>query len=66
MSISVKRPNFILVLFKAVCYAKARAERNFAGSSSYISIYLHIFLKFLNTSANNSVPIWTCKSWYSP
>ena len=41
ISISVKRSNFTLVFFKAACRANPGAERNFAGSSSYI--LRHIF-----------------------
>ena len=41
ISISVKRSNFTLVFSKAVSHAKLGAERNFAGSSSYI--FRHIF-----------------------
>ena len=50
---SVTKSNFTLVFPKTACHAKPRAERNFAGSSQYIS--RHIFLRFSNTSANNSV-----------
>ena len=50
---SVKRSNFTLVFFKAACHANPGAERNFAGSSSYIST--QIFQKFSNTSADNDV-----------
>ena len=53
ISISTKRSNFTLVFFEAACHANPEAERNFAGSSSYI--FVHIFLKFSNTSANNEV-----------
>ena len=53
--ISVKRSNFTLVFFKAACYANAGAEKNRAGSSSYI--IRHISLKFSNTSANNNAPL---------
>ena len=64
MSISIKRSHFTLVFFRAACHANPVTERNYAGLSSYISE--HIFLKFLNTSANNKVSFWTYKSWYSP
>ena len=36
MSILVTRSNFTLVFLKAACHANSGAERNFAGSSSYI------------------------------
>ena len=36
--ISDKRSNFTLVFLKAACHANLSAERNFVGSSSYISI----------------------------
>ena len=52
ISISVKRSNFTLVFFKAACHRNPGAERNFAVSSSYISIL--ILLKFSNTSGNNN------------
>ena len=42
ISISVKRSNFTSVFFIAACYANSIAERNFAGSGSYI--LRHIFL----------------------
>ena len=53
ISISVKRSNFTLIFFKAAFHTNHGAERNFAGSSSYIS--RHIFRKFSDTSANNNV-----------
>ena len=53
ISLSVKRSNFTLVVFKAACHANSGAERNFAGSSSYI--LRHILLKFSNTSANSNI-----------
>ena len=62
--ISLKRSNFTLVFFKAACHANPRAERNFAESS--LCILIKIFLKFSNTSAKNSVLLWTYKSWYPP
>ena len=52
ISISVKISSFILVYFKAAFHTNPGAEKNFAGSSSYIS--MHILLKFSNTSANNN------------
>ena len=52
MSISVKRSNFTLVFFKAACHANPGAERNFAGSSSYISRHIYIS-KVLKLVANN-------------
>ena len=63
ISISVKRSNFTLVFSKAAYHANPGAEENFAGSSSYI--LRHISLKFSYTSANNSLLLWTYKSWYS-
>ena len=53
LSISVKRCNFTLVFSEAAYHGNAGPERNFARSSSYILI--PIFLKVLNTSANNNV-----------
>ena len=52
---SVKRSNFTLACLKAVCYVNPGAERNFAGSSSYI--LTHIFRKVSNTSAKNNVSV---------
>ena len=53
MSISVKRYNFALVFFKAASHANPGADRNFAGSSFYVS--LHILLNFSNKYPNNNV-----------
>ena len=53
ISISVKRSNLNLVFFKAAYHANSGAEINFARSNSYIA--RHIFRKFSNTLANNSV-----------
>ena len=53
ISIPVINSNFTSVTFKATCHANARAERNFAGSSSYISS--HTLRKFSNTWANNKM-----------
>ena len=36
ISVLVKKSNFTLVVFKAVCHASPEAEINFAGSNSYI------------------------------
>ena len=47
----------------AASHANPGAEKIFAGSSSYILIY--IFLQFSNTSANNNISVGTVKSWYS-
>ena len=55
MLILVKRSNFTLVFFKAAGHANPGAERNFAVSSLYIS--RNIFLKFLNTLANNNTSL---------
>ena len=44
ISISVKRSTFTLVFFKAAFHGNLGAEKNFAGSNSYILI--HIPLKF--------------------
>ena len=48
------------IFFKAACYANPGDERNFSGSSLYIS--RNIFLKFSNTSANNDVSFGTSNS----
>ena len=65
ISITIKISNFTLDFFKAACHhANPGAEINFAGSSLYI--LTDIFLKFSNTSANNNVSLWRCKSWHSP
>ena len=64
IAISVRRSNFTLVFFKAACHTNPGVKRNFTVSSSYI--LGHMFLKFSNTSGNNSVSLWTNKSWYSP
>ena len=53
ISIQVKRSNFTLIFLKVFRHANPGTEKNFAGSSLYISS--HIFLKFSNTSANNQV-----------
>ena len=53
ISISVKRSNYIFVVFKDGWHANPRAERNFAGPFSYI--LKNIFLKFSKKSANNKV-----------
>ena len=63
ISISVKISNLTLVFLKAACHANSGAEQNFAGSSS--SILRHIFLKFSDTCAVNTVLLWRYKSWYS-
>ena len=55
ISISVKRSNFTLVIFKAACHANLGAEKNVAGSSSDISRL--IFRKFSITSAYNNVSL---------
>ena len=55
ISMSVKKSNFTLAFFIVACHSDPGAGRNFAGSSSYILI--KIFLKFLNTSANNNVSL---------
>ena len=55
MSISVKKSNFTLVIFKATYHDNPGAQSNFAGSSSYIS--RHIFRNFPYTSANNNVSL---------
>ena len=41
ITISVRRANFTLISFKVAYHANSGGERNFAGSSSYIST--HIF-----------------------
>ena len=50
---SVTRSNFTLVFFKAACHPNQGGERNFAGSSPYVS--RHMFLKSSNTSADNNI-----------
>ena len=57
ISISGKRSNFALIIFKAGCHVNPGAERYFAGSSSYI--IRRIFLKISNTQANNNVSLCT-------
>ena len=64
MFISIKRSNFTLAFSKAACHAYPGAERNFAGSNSYI--LSQTFLKFSNTQANNIVLHGVYKSWYYP
>ena len=44
-----------MAFLKAACHVNPGAERNFAGSSSYN--FIHIFLKFSNTSANGNVSL---------
>ena len=57
-----KKSNFdFFFFFKAACHANPGAEKNSAGSSSYISRH-----KFSNTSANNNVSLWIYKLWYAP
>ena len=53
ISILVINSNETLVIFKHACHAKLGADKKRAGSNPYISI--HIFLKFLNTSASCKV-----------
>ena len=57
MTYQYQLKNLVLLwpFFIAACHSDPGAERNFAGSSSYILI--KIFLKFLNTSANNNVSL---------
>ena len=51
MPISVKESNFALVFFKAACHANPGAERNFLGSSSYISTHIStVFKHFEHTN----------------
>ena len=52
ISISVKIGNFNFVFFKAAWHANPGAQRNFAGSTSYISRH-----KFPNTAGNNEVSL---------
>ena len=54
----------LVYCFKAACHAYPRADKKFAGSSSYTS--RHIFLNFSNKSASNNISLWTNKLWYSP
>ena len=55
ISISINTSNLIPVSFKQACHANPGANKKGAGSSLYISI--HLFLKFSNTSASDSVLI---------
>ena len=57
MTYQYQLKNLVLLwpFFIAAYHSDPGAERNFAGSSSYILI--KIFLKFLNTSANNNVSL---------
>ena len=50
---SVNSFNFNFVLFKATCHANLKVVKKRARLSSYIS--RHIFQKFSNTLANNTV-----------
>ena len=50
---SVIKSKFTLVFFKTACHANPGAEKNFQGSSSYIS--RHVFQKIPNVSDNNYV-----------
>ena len=52
ISISVKIGNFNFVFFKAAWHANPGTQRNFAGSTSYISRH-----KFPNTAGNNEVSL---------
>ena len=61
---SVNSSNFSFVLFRATCHANVAAVRKRAGSSSYISG--HIFRKFSNTLANNTVLLRRYKQLYLP
>ena len=49
ISILLNNSNSTSSFFKNACHANPRADKKWAGSSSYISI--HLFLKFPNTSA---------------
>ena len=62
--ISVIKSKFTLVFFKTACHANPGAEKNFQGSSSYIS--RHVFQKIPNVSDNNYVLLWIYKPRYSP
>ena len=55
ISIQVSSYNLTSVFFEAACHANSGAEKNFAGSTIYIS--RQIFLKFANASANNKVSL---------
>ena len=55
ISVLVNNYNSASVFFKQACHANPGADKQLAGSSSYISI--HLFLKFLNTSASNNVSL---------
>ena len=59
VSIAVKWIDFYFGL-KAAYLAKPGAEKQLAGSSSYIPG--HIFRKLLNTSTSNNSSLWTYKS----
>ena len=48
----------------AAYHANPVAEEKWSESTQYISKY--IFQKYLDTSADNNVPLGTYKSWYSP
>ena len=56
---SENNSNFISVFFKNTCYVKPGADKKLAGSSS--CILMHLFLKFSNTSASNTVSLLAYK-----
>ena len=53
ISMSVNNSKFTPVFLKQACHAYPDADKEWAGSSSYISI--HLSLKFSNISASNNV-----------
>ena len=59
ISILVNNSISTSLFLKQGCHTNPGADKNWAGSSSYISI--HFFLKFSNTSASNNVSLWTYK-----
>ena len=57
---SVNSSNFTFVFFKTACHSNPEAERNFAGSNSYIS--KHTFLNFSKTPSKSDVSLLRYKS----
>ena len=55
ISLFVNNSNFTPAFSKQACYAIPEADKKSAGSIIYILI--HLFLKLLNTSANNNASL---------
>ena len=61
ISILANNSNSTSVFLKHACHGNPGADKQWAGSSSYIS--MHLFSKLSNTFVSNYVSLWTYKSW---